>query len=104
MTRRALATTFLAQSRRAQSLYCAASSTIDDTHVPRRNKAIAPYLCRVASRSFTSQVATVSARCGAVTSCCSPDHDDVTPWDSLGRCRRDTLANPPVGEQGAATD
>jgi hypothetical protein len=34
MMRRALATTFQAQSRRAQSLYCAASSTIDDTHVP----------------------------------------------------------------------
>jgi hypothetical protein len=34
--------------RRAQSLYCAVSSAIDDPHVPhptdRRNKAIAPYL------------------------------------------------------------
>jgi hypothetical protein len=80
MMRRALATTFLAQGRRAQSLYCAASSTIDDAHVPVQPpaeafprtghwglswygaiKRLRPTFV-VSLWSFTSEVATVGAR------------------------------------------
>jgi hypothetical protein len=70
----------------------------------RRNKAIAPYLCRVALVIHIAGCDKSARVTRAVTTCSLPDHDDATARDSLDRYRDDTPANPPTREQGAATD